>query len=304
MDFFDLQTALTLVVILTATAGIALFDYLRKHRRIERVQPIPSKIFEISPTDYSTVAKELAFKHSLEPLVGVATSSRPPVEPRAQRDTVTVELLRPQIDSVAPPETLPPFTIDAALWERLISSQPQRNLLSSPDSDFQTIQPTRHMIVDQLAAAELQLSGMIQPSVLDKWLESGQRFTGLVVSVGINDADSSMWHSHGLMQSVGAFLVGLLKAKDYCCRTSYDEFLLVCPGEQGAQSQRRLNHISERLWDYQLRGIGARSILFSWGGVQVQNQPLAEALASATERMRETKRPSLPAQSLAHRKAV
>ena len=65
---------------------------------------------------------------------------------------------------------------------------------------------------------------------------------------------------------------------------------MVCPGEQGAQSQRRLNHISERLWDYQLRGIGACSILFSWGGVQVQDQPLAEAIASATERMRETKR--------------
>ena len=51
---------------------------------------------------------------------------------------------------------------------------------------------------------------------------------------------------------------------------------MVCPGEQGAQSQRRLNHISERLWDYQLRGIGACSILFSWGGVEVQDQPLAE----------------------------
>src|SRR6202034_2599222 len=74
------------------------------------------------------------------------------------------------------------------------------------------------------------------------------------------------------------------------CRTAYDEFVIVCRGEQGANSQRRLNHISERLWNYQLRGIGACSILFSWGGVEVQDQPLAEAIASATERMRETKR--------------
>ena len=66
--------------------------------------------------------------------------------------------------------------------------------------------------------------------------------------------------------------------------------MMVCPGEQGANSQRRLNHISERLWNYELRGIGACSILFSWGGVEVQDQPLAEAIASATERMRETKR--------------
>ena len=66
--------------------------------------------------------------------------------------------------------------------------------------------------------------------------------------------------------------------------------MMVCPGEQGANSQRRLNHISERLWNYELRAIGACSILFSWGGVEVQDQPLAEAIASATERMRETKR--------------
>jgi hypothetical protein len=63
-----------------------------------------------------------------------------------------------------------------------------------------------------------------------------------------------------------------------------------------------LNYISERLWDYQLRGLTSCSIMFSWGGVQVQNQPLADALASATERMRETKRSGKAA--YAHRTAV
>jgi len=114
-----------------------------------------------------------------------------------------------------------------------------------------------------------------------------------------------MWHSPGLMQSVGNYIAGLLRENEFACRTAYDEFVMVCGGEQGAQSQRRLNHISERLWDFQLRGIGACSILFSWGGVQVQDRPMAEAVASATERMRQTKRggPSAkPAQ--AHRQAV
>ena len=111
-----------------------------------------------------------------------------------------------------------------------------------------------------------------------------------MVSIGINEIDSSMWHSQGLMHSVGSHIAGLLRENDFSCRTAYDEFVMVCRGEQGAQSQRRLNHISECLWDYQLRGIGACSILFSWGGVQVQDRPLAEAIDSATERMRETKR--------------
>jgi GGDEF domain-containing protein len=114
-----------------------------------------------------------------------------------------------------------------------------------------------------------------------------------------------MWHSQGLMQSVANYISGLLREQDFACRTAYDEFVMVCRGEQGANSQRRLNYVSERLWDYQLRGIGACSILFSWGGVQVQDQPLADAIASATERMRETKRSgNLAKSALALRQAV
>lgn len=107
------------------------------------------------------------------------------------------------------------------------------------------------------------------------------------------------------MQSVGSHIASLLRENDFACRTAYDEFVLVCQGEQGAESQRWLNHISERLWDFQLRGLGAASILFSWGAVQAQDQPLAEAIASAAERMRETKRSGNAAQSaLAQRQAV
>jgi GGDEF domain-containing protein len=97
----------------------------------------------------------------------------------------------------------------------------------------------------------------------------------------------------------------LLRDKDFSCRTDFDEFIVACPGEHGAQSQRRLNQISERLWDYQLRGLSTCSILFSWGGVQVSDQPLAEAVASAVERMRQTKRTGSPSGSAAaHRQAV
>jgi hypothetical protein len=183
--------------------------------------------------------------------------------------TVTVQMASPAPAATSPIQ-LPAVTVDAALWERLISSQPNQNLISPADGDHPR--------------------GMIQQPALDKLLESREPFTGLVVSIGINDSDSSMWHSVGLMQSVGSHIASLLGEQDFSCRTAYDEFVMVCPGEQGANSQRRLNHISERLWNYQLRGIGACSILFSWGGVEVQDQPLAEAIASATERMRETKR--------------
>jgi hypothetical protein len=377
MDLFDLQTTLTVVVILTATAVVVFFDYLRK-RRSQQPQRITisqtarphraARIFEPAPVDFS-VARKLAAERPLEPLVAiaalppqpaqlraeppseavvasnaapsepsseplvpVATSARPHVEPRIELETVTVEMAPPSPSAPSgPAETqsavslqtfslaanLPPITIDAALWERLISSQPKSNLLSAAGGESQPIHqtPARQTSSPQRLAntieanyqmihedgpdstAEPQPRGMIQQPALERWLEKEQRFSGLVVSIGINDSDSSMWHSQGLMQSVGNYIAGLLRAKDYYCRTSYDEFLIVCPGELGAQSQRRLNHISERLWDYQLRGIGATSILFSWGGVQIEDQPLAEAVASATERMRETKRSGHAAQS-------
>jgi hypothetical protein len=329
MEFFDLQTTLTVAVILTATAAIVLFDYFRKHRRLQQAQsleiaepawpqapaPLPNKNFKPAAVDHAPEWKQAVHESPLEPLIAVATPSRPPVAPRVEPETVTLKITLPPTAAVGAESkpraaALPPFTIDAALWERLISRQPKHNMLSAagdapvPTKSHESrsvvgvIEPAPHMIREDQAPAGVQPGGMIPQPLLDKWIESEQRFTGVVVSIGINDVDSSMWHSRGVMPSVGNYIAGLLKGKDYCCRTSYDEFLMVCPGEQGAQAQRRLSHISERLWDYQLRGLGACSILFSWGGVQVQDQPLAEAIASATERMRETKRSSPVATSI------
>jgi hypothetical protein len=147
------------------------------------------------------------------------------------------------------------------------------------------------------AASASSTRGMIQMPALEELLESQELFTGLVICIRIHDSDSGMWRRQGLMQFVGGYIASLLSENDFSCRTAYDEFVMVCRGEPGAQLPRRLSDISERLRDYQLRGPGACSILFSWGGVQVQDQPLAEAIASAAERMRETKRMG---SSLAH----
>ncbi|MGA2882171.1 MAG: hypothetical protein ABSG13_24735 [Bryobacteraceae bacterium] len=308
MDFTDLQMTLTVVLVLTAAAVAVFVDQRRKQRPQQQPQrvkshshsvarPRPIRLFDTALLEYAP-AKKLAAERPLEPLVGTTTPSRPPVQMRV-RETVTVQMAPPSPPAPSsstefqhPGVTLPPFTIDALLWERLISSQPKQHLLEPTEGRPDTIEASCHLIRDDHAdtAPSRQPRGMIQQPALDEMLKTEEPFTGLVVSIGINDSDSSMWHSQGLMQSVGNYIASLLREKDISCRTAYDEFVMVCRGEEGAHSQRRLNHISERLWDYQLRGIGTCSILFSWGGVQVQGQPLAEALASATERMRETKR--------------
>ena len=246
MDFTGLQMTLTVLLVLTASTVVVFLEQRKKQRQ----QPEPQRI----KSHIHSVAGPARPVWILNP----ERRAERPLEPRGH------------VTAATSPIQLPAVTVDAALWERLTSSQPHQNLISPANGDHPR--------------------GMIQQPALDKLLESREPFTGLVVSIGINDSDSSMWHSVGLMQSVGSHIAGLLTEQDFSCRTAYDEFVMVCPGEQGANSQRRLNHISERLWNYQLRGIGACSILFSWGGVEVQDQPLAEAIASATERMRETKR--------------
>lgn len=352
MDPTDLRMTLAVAVVLTAAALIAFIDYRRKRQQqqLQRIKTSnaassrrPSKTSNTAPIEYAP-AKKVIFERLSEPLVATATASRPQVEPRIERETVTVAIAPSSAAAPAcstenqfPEIALPAFTIDAALWERLISSQPKQALLSTtPTRELNpatTIEATRYMIQEdgrQIAPAGqphglvhqphgtsqqphgtsqqphgTQPHGIIQQPAFEELVSRREPFTGLVISIGINDSDSSMWHSKGLMQSVGSYIATLLKDKDFCCRTGYDEFVMVCPGEQGAQSQHRLNHISERLWDYQLRGIGACSILFSWGGVQVHNQPLDEAMAAATDRMRQTKRGGHSAESaIAHRQAV
>jgi hypothetical protein len=248
---------LTVLLVLTASTVVVFLEQRKRQRQQQEPQRIKSHIHSVAGT-----ARPVWILNP-EPLGNSAALEFAPA-----RKLAAVRAVEPP--AATSPIQLPAVTIDAALWERLISTQPHQNLISPADGDHPR--------------------GMIQQPALDKLLESQEPFAGLVVSIGINDSDSSMWHSLGLMQSVGSHIAGLLSEQDFSCRTAYDEFVMVCPGEQGANSQRRLNHISERLWNYQLRGIGACSILFSWGGVQVQDQPLAEALASATERMRETKR--------------
>jgi hypothetical protein len=328
MEFTDVQLTIT-VVVLMAAALLVLFDYRRKQPSRQRPQlvrtrltPRPRLVWPAVQLNTATLeyspARRVAGEWRIDPVVAsgasepavAATIVSEPVSirtapPAAPRETVTIEfttLLDPaagssdRLSEAQPANRLPAFTIDAELWERLISSMPCHDLLTAGDA-----QPKPEIDVAPGAlTADYQLienesesawpKGVIQQSEFRKLLAGGESFSGLVVSIGVNDTDSGAQHSQGLMHSVGAYLGELLREADFSCRADYDEFIVVCPGETGAQAQRRLSHISERLWDYQLRGMSTCSILFSWGGVLVQDQPLAEAVASAVDRMRQTRR--------------
>jgi hypothetical protein len=123
--------------------------------------------------------------------------------------------------------------------------------------------------------------------VLNKLVQSRQPVSGLVVSIGVNAARMS---DGKLPEAVHELVQSLIGPHDFAARISDDEFLLIYPQERGASAQRRLSQIAQQLWDFQLRSLGSFQILFSWGGVEVRSESIEEAIASASERMQETKR--------------
>jgi hypothetical protein len=124
--------------------------------------------------------------------------------------------------------------------------------------------------------------------VLSQLVQRHQPVSGLVVSIGLNSVQPN--GSGQITPEIRTLIQSLIGPQDFACQSARDEFLLIYPGERGASAQRRLNQIAQQLWDFQLQAMGALSILFSWGGVEVRSESIEEAVASASERMQETKR--------------
>jgi len=130
-------------------------------------------------------------------------------------------------------------------------------------------------------------AGLQDGFVLTRLVESRQPVSGLVVSIGVSASQDT---NRSLPADIRALIKSLIGPNDFAAQSGQDEFLLIYPGERGASAQRRLSQIAEQLWDFQLRSMGSLSILFSWGGVEVRSESIDEAIASATERMQETRR--------------
>jgi hypothetical protein len=142
------------------------------------------------------------------------------------------------------------------------------------------------------SSAEFALpAGFQDGRVLSRLAESRQPVTGLVVSIGASFSQSdSQGRKPGTSANVHGMIQSLLGPHDFAAQSGHDEFLLIYPDGRGAEAQRKLSQIAEQLWEFQLRSLGPRAIQFSWGGVEVRGESIDEAIASATDRMQETRR--------------
>jgi hypothetical protein len=315
MELSELQISITALFLLTAVAIVVLCNVLRnkvqaqvKRPRIRVVEPA-WQAFELPAQSITgSLAAEIAALASL----GMQEESSewrkigPDIEAYAAH-TEPVQSFEELVqngarrEAVSDPDggarptvcaskalQLQPVTIDEFLFDLLVSGRSTKGPATSRELAPRPSLETQFEVI-QAPPEFTTPHGMIDEATLRKVVAIGKPFTGVAVAICINDDESSP-RSEGHMDWVCTYISGMLSEHEFACRTAREEFLIVCPGVRGAEAQRRLNDISERLWDFQLRGIGTYSILFSWGGVEVQNQPLADAIASANERMRLTKR--------------
>lgn len=291
MEFSEIQISITAVFLLLAVAIVVLCNLLRSKRRSRRA----TNVIGLNKTWQ-------AFEPSADPVALAPEIAALAAAGMNEENSEWRKIDQPG-DSGIPTKSedhtsageckaaqLPPPIIDEWLFDLLVSGRS----LDSPSAEISSERALVPAVKTcfEVAPRPSQFAGsrgLIDGSILDRVLGTGRSFTGVVVSICINGEESGPYGA-GLLEWVSSFIAGLVGENDFACRTGQEEFLIVCPGVQGAQAQRRLNEISEGLWEFQLRGIGSYAILFSWGGIRVQNQPLAEAIAAASERMRLTKR--------------
>ena len=180
-------------------------------------------------------------------------------------------------------------------WSDLLSQSHQKNSPAavSPSSSSQPRQAAPHAVSQAATQAAPQAidapvpAGFYDGYVLTRLVQSHKPVSGLVVSIGVSAA-----HENGEADLVAVrnMIQSLMGSHDFAAASAPDEYLLIFPQERGASAQKRLSEIAQCLWDFQLRTRAEASVLFSWGGVEVRGELIEDAIASASERMQETRR--------------
>jgi hypothetical protein len=189
----------------------------------------------------------------------------------------------------------PPMAVKTMAVKTMVAKQPAGlsrdwgSVLNAGRQSMKQSKPADTVIAtaESVEVGQALPAGFQDGFVLTRLVESRQPVSGLVVSIGVSTAQDA--HC-SLPADVRALIQSLIGPDDFAVQSGKSEFLLIYPGERGASSHRRLTQIAEQLWDFQLRSLGVLSILFSWGGVEVRDESIDEAIASATERMEETRR--------------
>jgi GGDEF domain-containing protein len=193
-------------------------------------------------------------------------------------------------------EILAPATLELEPWlnespqETAAPVEARSNVVQMPVSALRPQEP------EKTTVGELSIpGGFHEATSLARLMEDERPFHGLVLAISVVDhvrllADQGKPATEQLMASVTRLVVSMAREQDFVCRIGEDEFILIFSRETGAAAKRRIQLVSERLWDFQLRSLGSVSVIFSWGATESQAQPLMQAVENAREQMIDTRR--------------
>jgi hypothetical protein len=259
----------------------------------DRIAAPPSHAHVSAPKEHSIVSKEKKRTVNSEALAAMergaslaGSGKRPRVTPVAPVQE-SKPVPKPEIVVVSPQESAPVPTGIKKDWGSLLSRNAQKPAAAANHDLLAAVVAATNSSSSAQAGERSLPAGFQDGFVLSKLVQSHQPITGLVVSIGVN---ASRKADRKLPEGVSKLVESLIGPHDFAAQSGEDEFLLIYPQEHGASAQRRLSQIAQQLWDFQLRSLGSFQILFSWGGVEVRSESIEEAIASASERMQETKR--------------
>ena len=218
--------------------------------------------------------------------------------------------------AVAPivPAELPAPALPVAVIETTFFAQPLGPSVAGVEESFAIMDQTARAelrsnvvempatpVVRNIEPAQPDLAELVIPGgfheapVLARLLEEETPFNGLALVVSVVDyirlmADQGKPAAEQLMGSISRLVLSLAREQDFACRIAEDEFVLLFGHETGAAAKRRIQLVSERLWDFQLRSLGTVSVIFSWGVSESTNEPVVHAVGCAREQMLESRR--------------
>ncbi|MGD0076759.1 MAG: hypothetical protein ABSD31_20885 [Candidatus Binataceae bacterium] len=212
---------------------------------------------------------------------GAQLAAAPRAKAPAPAATVAVETKRAPAFKPVAVSSRPSIVVGKKDWGSLLARHSAKATPAAASTQTVPVTAASETVLDAVPA------GFHEGYVLSQLVRSKRPVSGLVVSIGVNTTREG---NGSAPDAVKELIQSLIGPADFASQSSPEEFLLICPSERGAAAQRRLSEIAEQLWNFQLRSMGDFSILFSWGGVEVQSESIDEAIASANERMKETRR--------------
>ncbi len=211
-------------------------------------------------------------------------------EPLALLEAVKSEAAEAEALEIESPEA-EALEIESLEAEALESESPVRsNVVAMPGSGMKAAEPQQPAVASELVVP----GGYHEPQALARLMEEHTPYRGLAMVVSLVDyvrllADQGKPAMEQWMGSISRLVVSMTREQDFACRIAEDEFVLLFVKETGAAAKRRIQLVSERLWDFQLRSLGSVSLIFSWGAAESVDQSLAQAVERAREQMLETR---------------